>query len=493
MIYLINKNTEGIAKDTKRHLSLQIHFTDERVILLLTYNKKKNLLELYKYQYSLQDVQEPNLYRDNFNYDEVPKVTFNYRLVPMNCPDEIWITDTTFRDGQQARAPYTVDQIVTLYKMLSRLGGPKGKIRTCEFFLYSENDRKAIRACQEEGLKFPEITGWIRATKEDFKLVKDMDLEECGILVSCSDYHIFNKLHKTRKQAMDGYLEVVKAALDMGIRPRCHFEDVTRADFYGFVVPFAQELRHLMEQYQIPVKIRFCDTMGYGVPYPGATLPRSVPGIIYGINHFGQFPSELIEWHGHNDFYKAVVNATTAWLYGASSVNCSLLGIGERTGNTPLEAMVMEYAQIRGSLDGMDPTVITEIAEYYEKELGYKIPERTPFVGADFNVTRAGIHADGVAKDEEIYNIFNTAKILNRPLGVEINKNSGSAGIAYWLNQNLQLEGNEKIDKNAPEVALLKDWVDQQYEDGRVAYISKEELIAAIQELTPHLAAYIKE
>ena len=452
---------------------------------MLTYNKKKNLLELYKYQY--------NLYRDNFNYDEVPKVTFNYRLVPMNCPDEIWITDTTFRDGQQARAPYTVDQIVTLYKMLSRLGGPKGKIRTCEFFLYSENDRKAIRACQEQGLKFPEITGWIRATKEDFKLVKDMDLEECGILVSCSDYHIFNKLHKTRKQAMDSYLEVVKAALDMGIRPRCHFEDVTRADFYGFVVPFAQELRHLMEEYQIPVKIRFCDTMGYGVPYPGATLPRSVPGIIYGINHFGQFPSELIEWHGHNDFYKAVVNATTAWLYGASSVNCSLLGIGERTGNTPLEAMVMEYAQIRGTLDGMDPTVITEIAEYYEKELGYKIPERTPFVGADFNVTRAGIHADGVAKDEEIYNIFNTAKILNRPLGVEINKNSGSAGIAYWLNLNLQLEGNTKIDKNAPEVALLKDWVDKQYEDGRVAYISKEELIAAMQELTPHLMAYIKE
>lgn len=292
---------------------------------------------------------------------------------------------------------------------------------------------------------------------------------------------------------MDGYLEVVKAALDMGIRPRCHFEDVTRADFYGFVVPFAQELRHLMEEYQIPVKIRFCDTMGYGVPYPGATLPRSVPGIIYGINHFGQFPSELIEWHGHNDFYKAVVNATTAWLYGTSSVNCSLLGIGERTGNTPLEAMVMEYAQIRGTLDGMDPTVITEIAEYYEKELGYKIPERTPFVGSDFNVTRAGIHADGVAKDEEIYNIFNTAKILNRPLGVEINKNSGSAGIAYWLNHNLQLEGKEKIDKNAPEVALLKDWVDKQYEDGRVAYISKEELISAMQELTPHLMAYVKE
>ncbi|WP_304509098.1 2-isopropylmalate synthase [Anaerotignum sp.] len=459
---------------------------------MLSFNNKTNLLELRKYQYNLQNVDEPNLYRDNYNYDEIPKCTFNYRLVPMNPPDDIWMTDTTFRDGQQARTPYTVKQITTLYEMLSRLGGPKGKVRQCEFFLYSETDRKAIRACQEMGLKFPEITGWIRATKEDFKLVKDMNLQECGILVSCSDYHIFNKLHKTREQALHDYLEIVKAALDYGIRPRCHFEDVTRADYYGFVVPFATELKKLMDQYQIPVKIRFCDTMGYGVPYPGATLPRSVAGIIYGINHFAQIPSELIEWHGHNDFYKAVVNATTAWLYGAGSVNCSLLGIGERTGNTPLEAMVMEYAQMRGTLDGMDPTVITEIAEYYESDLGYQIPDRTPFVGRDFNVTRAGIHADGMAKDEEIYNIFNTAKILNRPIGVEINKNSGSAGIAYWLNQYLGLKGEDMIQKNSPEATTLLNWVDGLYEDGRVTFISKEELIEAMKTLTPHLYALKK-
>ena len=158
------------------------------------------------------------------------------------------------------------------------------------------------------------------------------------------------------------------------------FEDITRADFYGFIVPFALELRKLMEESKIPIKIRACDTLGYGVPYPGAALPRSVPGIIYGLNHYAGFPSELIEWHGHNDFYKAVINSATAWLYGASSVNCSLLGIGERTGNTPLEAMVIEYAQLRGTTDGMDTTVITEIAEYYEKEIGYHIPSRTPFV-----------------------------------------------------------------------------------------------------------------
>lgn len=455
---------------------------------MITYNNKTNLLELRRYKYNLQDVSEPILYRDNYTYDEVPKVTFNYRHVPMNVPDEIWMTDTTFRDGQQARTPYTVKQIETLYEMMHRLGGPKGKIRQCEFFLYSETDRKAIEACRSMGFDFPEITGWIRATKEDFQLVKNMGLKECGILTSCSDYHIFNKLHKTRRQAMDGYLQIVESALDMGIIPRCHFEDTTRADLYGFVIPFATELKKLMDKYQIPVKIRICDTMGYGVSYPGATPPRSVSGIIYGITHFAQIPSELLEWHGHNDFYKVVINAATAWLYGAAAVNCTLLGIGERTGNAPLEAMVMEYAQLRGTMDGMDPTVITEIAEYYERELNYKIPERTPFVGSDFNVTRAGIHADGVAKDEEIYNIFNTAKILNRPLGVEINKNSGSAGIAYWLNQRLKLGENEKISKSSHEATVLKEWVDKQYDNGRVTFISKREMEDAVRELLPELA-----
>ena len=143
----------------------------------------------------------------------------------------------------------------------------------------------------------------------------------------------------------------------------------------------------LSNEYQMPVKVRACDTMGYGVNFPGAVLPRSVQGIIYGIMTHAGVPSEWIEWHGHNDFYKAVTNSTTAWLYGAAAVNCSLFGIGERTGNTPLEAMVFEYAQLKGTLDGMDTRVITEIAEYYEKEIGYKVPSRTPFVGSNFNVT----------------------------------------------------------------------------------------------------------
>jgi isopropylmalate/homocitrate/citramalate synthase len=262
------------------------------------------------------------------------------------------------------------------------------------------------------GLEFPEVTSWIRANKKDFQLVKDMGIKETGVLVSCSDYHIFKKMNLTRAQALDKYLGIVKDALDAGVKPRCHFEDITRADFFGFVVPFASELMKLMKESGMPIKIRACDTMGFGVTYPGTSLPRSVQGIIYSLKYYADVPSALLEWHGHNDFYKVVSNATTAWLYGCSSINCSLLGIGERTGNCPLEAMAIEYASIKGNDGGMDFTAINEIAEYFEKEIGYVIPPRTPFVGKSFNSTRAGIHADGMLKDEEIYNIFDTKQYL---------------------------------------------------------------------------------
>ncbi len=453
------------------------------------FSENTNLIEQSVYHYSLQDRETPYLYRQLYSYDAVPRVSFNHRFVPVNMPDEIWITDTTFRDGQQSRAPFTVDQIVHLYSLLHKLGGPRGIIRQSEFFVYTEKDREAVKRCMDLGYEFPEITSWIRASKKDFELVKSLGIKETGVLVSCSDYHIYNKMGLTRAKAMDMYLGVVKDVLDMGIRPRCHFEDITRADFYGFVVPFASELRKLGEEYGIPVKIRACDTMGYGVTYQGAALPRSVPGIVYGLIHYAGIDSSMLEWHGHNDFYKVVTNASTAWLYGASGVNCSLLGIGERTGNCPLEAMCMEYASLRGTRDGMDLPTITEIADYFEKEIGYSIPPMTPFVGRDFNVTRAGIHADGLLKDEEIYNIFNTEALLHRPASVAVDAHSGLAGIAHWLNERLTEKGiDERFGKRSAEVVAIKELVDAEYANGRNTTMSSGELCEMVKKVIPRLA-----
>ena len=454
------------------------------------WNKEKRVLDHEHtkfWQLDLKDVTEPNLQKGVFPYDEVSRIDFDHKIIPINPADDIFITDTTFRDGQQARPPYTVKQIVDLYTFMSRLGGKNGVIRQSEFFLYSKKDREAVTKCLELGLEYPEITGWIRAQKEDIKLVKEMELKETGILTSVSDYHIFLKLNVSRKKAFDDYMGIVKDILAEGIIPRCHFEDITRAEIYGFCVPLAIELMKLREESGIDIKIRLCDTMGYGVTYPGASLPRSVEKLIRAFIDEGGVPGHLLEWHGHNDFHKAMINATTAWLYGCSAANGTLLGLGERTGNAPVEGLIIEYIGLRGTNNGIDTTVITDIAQYFEKEIGVKIPTNFPFVGAEFNITKAGIHADGLIKNEEIYNIFDTTKILKRPIVTMITDKSGKAGIAHWINARLSEKGKTVIDKRHPGVSKIHKWVMEQYEAGRATGISHEELERLVRKYLPEL------
>lgn len=451
---------------------------------------------------SLTHVQEPNLLENVFDYDEIPKIAFSstiYEEIDGNLVEykpsdlaerDIHITDTTFRDGQQARPPYTVEQTVQLYDMMSRLSGPNGVIRQSEFFLYSEEDRTAVRKCQDLGHTYPEITGWIRAVKGDFRLVRDMALKETGMLTSCSDYHIFQKLHKDREEAMNDYLEVVEEALSGGIRPRCHLEDLTRSDVQGFVLPFVQRLARLSEQAPeaLKIKVRLCDTMGFGISFPGAALPRSIPKLIYHLIHDGGIPPERLEWHGHNDFHKVHINGATAWLYGCDAVNATLLGFGERTGNPPLEGAIFEYIGIKGDANGMDTTEITRIAEYYRNVIKANVSDNMPFVGSNFNTTRAGIHADGVSKDERIYNIFNTRKFLNRPPRVAITNRSGVDGIAQWVNDYLRLQGEDRLSKT--KIGRIARWVRDQYEKhGRLTAISDEEMVEVSRE---HLPEYFK-
>ncbi|MCG6537525.1 MAG: histone-lysine N-methyltransferase, partial [Syntrophales bacterium LBB04] len=306
-------------------------------------------------------------------------------------------------------------------------------------------------------------------------------------MTSVSDYHIFMKLNKNRRQALNDYLSIVHSILDAGIIPRCHFEDLTRADVYGFCIPFAIELMKLRESSGIDIKIRLCDTMGYGITYPGASLPRSIDKLVRAFIEDAGVPGHLLEWHGHNDFHKALINASTAWLYGCSAANGTLFGFGERTGNPPIEGLIIEYIGLRGSTYGTDTTVITDIANYFEREIGVKIPGNYPFVGSDFNVTSAGVHVDGLIKAEEIYNIFDTSKILKRPIMATITDKSGKAGIAYWINNNLGLKGDASVDKRHPGVSKIEKWVLEQYETGRVTSISNDEMERQVRKYLPEL------
>lgn len=430
---------------------------------------------------------EPELYRDVFPYTHVSRIEFDDTFLVPRPADPMFITDTTFRDGQQARPPYTVKQIARIYDLLHKLGGKSGLIQASEFFMYSPKDRKAIEVCRSRGYRFPRVTGWIRANMDDLKIAHDMEFDEVGLLTSMSDYHIFLKLGKTREQAMNDYLKVVTKALEWGIVPRCHFEDVTRADIYGFCLPFARKLMELSHEASMPIKIRLCDTMGYGVPFPGAALPRSVQRIVRAFTDEAGVPGAWLEWHGHNDFHKVLVNGVTAWLYGCGGVNGTLMGFGERTGNAPLEALVIDYISLTGNDEAADPTVITEIAQYFEKELDYRIPDNYPFAGKDFNATSAGIHVDGLAKSEEIYNIFDTTKILNRSVPIIINDKAGRAGVAYWINQQFNLPPERQVSKKHPAVGQIHTRIMAAYEEGRNTSFSNKEIKNLVRRFMPEL------
>lgn len=439
-----------------------------------------------KKKYELVNCPEPELFRDTFSYDKIPAIKFGDKIHEPFLKHDYWITDTTFRDGQQSRPPYTVEQTVEIYKFLNRIGGKRGLIRQTEFFLYSETDRAAVRACQELGFEFPEITAWIRAVKKDFELVKSMNIKETGILTSCSDYHIFLKLKRNRRQALDDYKEIVGAALENGIVPRCHLEDITRADIHGFVIPMINELMEMCQGTGIKVKIRLCDTMGYGLPYPGVPIPRGIASLITEIRANTDISPAELEWHGHNDFHKVLANAVTAWLYGCAAANGTFLGFGERTGNPPIEGLVFEWIGLTGIHDGIDTTAITDAADYFRKVIGYNIPPNYPFVGSDFNTTRAGIHADGLTKSEEIYNIFDTEKWLKRPCKVAITNTSGLAGIAYWLRSELG-EKAAALKKDNPGIIRMKKWIDEEYAKGRISSISDEEMFSLAKKELPEL------
>jgi len=443
---------------------------------------------------------KPHLFEETFPYVEVPQVTFTGKVYEeidgkvvefdfdkrKNAP--LVISDTTFRDGQQARPPYTRKQVVDLYRLLGKLSGPNRVITSTEFFVYSDSDIAALEACLDEyagNPTYPQPTCWIRGLSDDalyLKLMQHLGITETGLLSSCSDYHIFLKLRKNWKSAATEYLDMAKQAAERDIRVRFHLEDVTRANIDGFVLPFVEMIAAFSEQLpdKLKSKVRLCDTMGFGLPYPGVELPRSIPKLIYKIQQEG-IPSHRLEWHGHNDFHLVIANAVAGWLYGCDILNGTLLGFGERTGNPPIESAVIMYRALKGA-DGTDTTAITEMADYF-RAMGVLIPPNYPLVGDDSNRTRAGIHGGGLALDERIYQIFDTTLLLGKPPSITITDKSGLGGIAYWVQCWLAQRVTERTQIAVKRTRLVEvaKWVDHQYDNlGRTTGISDDEMIGQI-------------
>jgi isopropylmalate/homocitrate/citramalate synthase len=427
---------------------------------------------------AISDPPEANYFLDSFPRDDFPRYVW---VEQPNLTSEVWTTETTHRDGQQGGLPLTAEQSLVIYDLLCHFTGRSGAIRQAEFFVYRPSDRAALEGALERYHSGASIepTTWIRATAKDVELVRKLGVRETGMLASASDYHTFHKFTPAgRSQAARTYLEAVQTTLEAGIRPRLHLEDATRAPM-DFMLAFIEAVMELARPYgpMLRPKFRVCDTMGLGLPYDDVALPRSVPRIFRELRGAGLEPRDL-EFHPHNDAWLVVANCLAAVRAGCGVVNGACLGKGERTGNAPLEAVLLHligmgyFAQERP-----DFKVLNELAVLYA-DMGEPLPPKYPLYGRDAHRTRAGIHADGLNKFWWMYAPFNVPMLLGRSLEVSLTKDSGLGGLIFLIRQHLGME----LPKDNPALQTIFTWMMNEFEGGRQTSIEWEELKPVVEQ-----------
>jgi len=408
---------------------------------------------------------------------DMPKLA---RRIPSH---DLVITDTTLRDGQQGSRSFSKEECIKIYSILSELDGGSGVIRDIELFPYTSKDREVIKVLKDFGTT-PNPIGWVRANLGDLRLVKECGLDTTVLLTSVSDYHIYYKLKMSRAEAREKFLSVIREGLRMGLRLKVAMEDITRSDIYGFVLPFIEDILRISEREGGEVSFKISDTLGLALPFPESPLPRGVPRLIRVLIEEMGLRSEQIEFHGHNDFHLVVANHLAAWLYGASISNCTLMGIGERAGNCPLEAIAIMHSQLSGERK-LNLRALSKIIDLFN-EMGFRIPEFYPILGENAFKTKAGIHIDGLMKNPAIYLPFDPA-IIGRPYSIEISPYSGRSGIIYWLAKKLNLREWENL-KEDPRVELAYREMLKIFEEGRTEPLSEEEVLSLLKKYFPELS-----
>lgn len=425
----------------------------------------------------IPDPAQPEYFPDSFPRDNFPRYVWTER--PANLPAQAWTTETTHRDGQQGGLPLTTGQSLKIYDLLCAFTGTSGAIRQAEFFVYRASDKAALQGALERyhtGAPI-EPTTWIRATPKDVELIKTLGVRETGMLASASDYHTFHKFKPGgRNQAAQTYLDAVRVTVDAGIRPRLHLEDATRAPM-EFMLPFIEAVHEICAPSDLTPKFRVCDTMGLGLPYEDVALPRSIPHIFRALRGAG-LTSEMLEFHPHNDTWLVVANCLAAIREGCAVINGTSLGKGERTGNAPLEAILMHLIGMGYFAENApDFKALNRLADLYQ-EMGEGLPNKYPLYGRDAHRTRAGVHADGLNKFWWMYAPFNVPELLGRPLEVSLTKDSGIAGLIFLIKQHMGME----LAKDDPDLNAIQAWITAEFDNGRQTSIEWEELAPMVEQ-----------
>ncbi|MGE5379331.1 MAG: homocitrate synthase [Candidatus Saccharibacteria bacterium] len=323
------------------------------------------------------------------------------------------VCDTTLRDGEQAAGIVFANlEKVRIAKLLDEIG-----VQQIEAGIpaMGGDEKVAIKRIAHLGLN-ASVLGWNRANVEDISHSIDCDVDSVAISMSSSDIHIEHKLMKSRQWVLDKIVEGVEYAKSHGMYISVNAEDASRAD-PDFMLQFARTAKEAGAD-----RIRYCDTLGIMTPW---AMYSAVKRIIDEVN----IP---VEMHTHNDFGMATANAMAGVQAGATFLSTTVMGIGERTGNSPLEEVVMASKHLLNIDSGIETRRLREVAEYVARASSREIPAWKPIVGQNCFAHEAGIHTDGVMKFLSNYEPYSPEEVgMSRK--IIVGKHSGRSTIKQIL------------------------------------------------------------
>ncbi|MEA4977246.1 MAG: homocitrate synthase [Methanomassiliicoccaceae archaeon] len=315
------------------------------------------------------------------------------------------VCDTTLRDGEQtAGIVFSNLEKYKIAQMLDRAG-----VQQIEAGIptMGTDEKMAVKHIAHMGLN-ASILGWNRADINDINTSIDCGVDSVAISMSASDIHIDHKLKKSRQWVLEKIYEAVSYAKGHGFYISCNGEDSSRADI-DFLVEFVKTAKEAGAD-----RFRYCDTIGREQPF--STYER--------IKRIISETGMDVEMHMHDDFGMATANCLAGIHAGARFASTTVMGIGERSGNSPLEEVVMASKHLFGIDSGIDTKQLRDLSLFVSRAAGRSIEVSKPFLGSNCFAHEAGIHADGIIKDAINYEPYNPEEVgLERKL--VIGKHSG--------------------------------------------------------------------
>ncbi|MCK5567846.1 MAG: homocitrate synthase [Actinomycetia bacterium] len=302
-------------------------------------------------------------------------------------PKDIKIDDTTLRDGEQtAGVVFANDEKIHIAKMLDKVG-----VHQIESGIpaMGGDEKDAIKKIAGLDLNCS-VLAWNRPVKSDIEASVECGVDAVALSISSSDIHIEHKLRKSREWVLETMKSGVDFAKSHNLYVSVNAEDASRSDM-EFLLQFARTARDAGAD-----RLRYCDTLGILDPFETFLRVKNIIDII-GID---------MEMHTHNDFGMAIANAIAGIKAGATYVNTTINGLGERAGNAAFEEFVMALKYVEGVDMGFNTTLFRNLSEYVARASNRLLPTWKPIVGGNLFVHEIESKVSGIMANPLTYELF---------------------------------------------------------------------------------------